>query len=75
MPIDLVAIAHGFFIFVFIIFWLLAFFIFYHLARFGIGLLPRQVAIFFLVGTAVLFSISFSIYTQLDLSFLNNIQI
>lgn len=45
-------------IFVFFLFWLVSFFILYHLTRFGIGLLPKRLALLFLVGAIILFSAS-----------------
>ncbi len=49
-------------------FWLMVFFIFYHLTRFGIGTLPKRLAALFLVGAVTLFSIALLFFTQIDLN-------
>ena len=50
---------------IFIFFWLTAFIIFYHLTRFGIGILPKKVAIIFLLGGMLLFALSIIAYINL----------
>ena len=52
----------------FFIFWLTAFFIIYHLARFGIGLLPKRLAALFLVGAIVLFSTTLLFYSPVNIN-------
>jgi hypothetical protein len=51
----------------FVFFWLVAFFIFYHLTRFGIGLLPKRIAALFIVGAVIFFSASLIAYFSLNL--------
>jgi hypothetical protein len=49
------------------LFWLFAFFIIYHLARFGVGTLPKRLGALFLGGAVVLSSAAFLSYASLDL--------
>ncbi len=53
---------------VLVFFWLVTFFIFYHLTRFGIGLLPKRVVALFIIGAVILFSLSLIGYATLDLN-------
>ena len=55
---------------IFLSYWLMAFAIVYHLARFGIGTLPKKWSLIFLFGTVILFSASFILYLRLDLNFI-----
>lgn len=52
---------------IFFAFWILAFFIFYHLTRFGVGILPKRLSALFLVGAVILFSTSVLFYSTLNL--------
>lgn len=52
---------------IFGIFWLASFVIFYHLTRFGIGTKPKKLAVLFLLGSVLLFSVSLVLYNTLDL--------
>lgn len=55
--------------FVFIIFyWVYAFVILYHLTRFGVGVQPKKFALFFLIGSALLFFVSVLIFATIDVS-------
>lgn len=56
----------------FIGFWITSFAILYHLIRFGIGVLPKKLAVLFLVGAISLFTWSIILFTRLDL---NNISL
>ncbi len=49
-------------------FWVVSFFILYHLTRFGVGLLPKRLAALFLTGAVVLFCTSLIFYTHVDLT-------
>lgn len=55
------------------IYWLGAFFILYHLIRFGIGTTPRKVALTFLGGALMLSLIATILFTQLNFGALANI--
>jgi hypothetical protein len=54
-------------IFVFLIFWLTAFVILYHLTRFGVGILPKRLSAIFLVGAVILFSASVILHSKLEI--------
>ena len=49
-------------------FWLGAFIILYHLARFGVGVLPKKLAIIFLVGALGIFTWCVVTYMKLDIT-------
>lgn len=49
------------------LFWLLAFFILYHLTRFGVGTFPKRLAALFLGGAVILSCVVFLSYASLDL--------
>lgn len=53
---------------VFLVFWVVAFVILYHLVRFGIGVQPKRFALAFLLGTVLLFFSSVVLYTRIDLN-------
>lgn len=53
---------------VFLGFWLVTFVIIYHLARFGVGTLPKKLAALCLIGGLALFTWSIISYIGLDLS-------
>lgn len=55
-------------VFLALIYWIPAFFIVYHLTRFGIGSRPKFIALVFLVGSVVLFSMFIIGASQLDLT-------
>ncbi|MBI2086956.1 MAG: hypothetical protein HYT69_02185 [Candidatus Zambryskibacteria bacterium] len=57
---------------VFGFFWLVAFVIIYHLARFGIGTTPKKFAAIFLLGGVLLFFGSILLYNSIEL---NSIQL
>ena len=65
---DFPVIANLFLIFLFLVFWLFAFFILYHLTRFGVGVFPKRLAALFLTGAVVLSSIVFLTYSSVDLN-------
>jgi hypothetical protein len=50
------------------LFWLLSFFILYHLVRFGVGTFPKRLGLLFLGGAVILSSIVFLSYASLDLT-------
>lgn len=52
----------------FIGFWITSFTILYHLIRFGIGVLPKKLAVLFLIGAITLFTWSVILFARLDLS-------
>ena len=51
-----------------IVYWVLSFFIIYHLTRFGIGARPKLIALIFFIGSIVLFSIFIISASRLDLN-------
>lgn len=51
-------------------FWLVAFVIFYHLSRFGVGTLPKKLSALFLVGSLGLFVWVILSYHNLDFNLL-----
>jgi hypothetical protein len=57
-----------FLIFLFVVFWLMAFFILYHLTRFGVGVFPKRLAALFLGGAVVLSSAVFLSYSAANIS-------
>jgi len=56
---------------VILIYWLHAFFIIYHLVRFGIGVKPKIYALIFFLGSMLLFMIAMFMYGQIDFSTLS----
>ena len=61
--------------FILFLFWLVVFAIFYHLARFGVGLLPKRLAALLLIGAVTLFSLTLFFFIKLDLSVLSTISL
>ncbi|MEK7217461.1 MAG: hypothetical protein AAB374_01640 [Patescibacteria group bacterium] len=57
-------------VFISLVYWIPAFFIVYHLTRFGIGSRPKFIALVFLVGSVILFSLFIIGASQFDLSVL-----
>ncbi|MEK7582686.1 MAG: hypothetical protein AAB452_02395 [Patescibacteria group bacterium] len=55
-------------VFLLLVYWTQAFFILYHLIRFGIGIAPKILALTFFLGSVVLFITTFASYTQVNLS-------
>lgn len=49
-------------------FWLVAFIIIYHLARFGIGVLPKKLSAIFLIGALGIFTWCVVTYMKLDIA-------
>jgi hypothetical protein len=49
-----------------LIYWVGAFFIVYHLLKYGITYWPKRVAAVFLAGSIVLSVLSFMLFTQID---------
>jgi hypothetical protein len=49
-----------------IFYWIMAFIIFYHLVRFGIGVQPKRYAIIFLLGSLILTVAIFIIFSRVD---------
>ncbi|MGD0976685.1 MAG: hypothetical protein ABR875_00075 [Minisyncoccia bacterium] len=49
-------------------YWIYAFFIIYHLVRFGIGVRPKIFALIFFFGSMALFMLAISAFNQIDLS-------
>ena len=47
------------------IYWSLAFTVLYHLLRFGVGTLPKKVAIVFLAGSILLSMVTIMFFTQI----------
>jgi hypothetical protein len=48
-------------------YWLMVFFMLYHLVRFGIGTAPKRIAVLYLAGSAVLFSTALLCLSAIDL--------
>jgi hypothetical protein len=61
----LFSIALGLFFF---LYWTSAFFVVYHLTRFGIGPVPKLFALVFLLGSMLLFSMTMLAYARVDFS-------
>jgi len=57
---------------VFIVYWVFAFSIVYHLTRFGVGTLPKKLATAYLLGTAVLFCWCFLVFAAIDFNILGS---
>lgn len=55
-------------ILLFCVFWVVAFVILYHLARFGVGALPKKLSTVFIAGAFILFSWSVVVLTNLELA-------
>lgn len=53
---------------VFLAFWSAAFAVFYHLTRFGVGILPKRLSALFLIGAMLIFAISIVLYQKVDLT-------
>ncbi|KKS88311.1 MAG: hypothetical protein A3G02_02845 [Candidatus Yanofskybacteria bacterium RIFCSPLOWO2_12_FULL_44_13b] len=51
-----------------LVYWIQAFFIIYHLIRFGIGPKPKIFSLIFFVGSALLFMLVAGLYVNADLS-------
>jgi hypothetical protein len=49
-----------------LVYWLLAFIIFYHLIRFGVGTQPKKIAAIFLLGAVGLFFVSVASFVRVD---------
>ena len=58
------------FVFAFLVFWVQAFFIIYHLTRFGIGPRPKFMALLFFVGSILLFMGVIVSYQRVDMPLL-----
>lgn len=54
---------------IFVVYWIEAFFIIYHLIRFGVGPRPKIFAMIFFIGSAVLFMAFISAYNQFSSNF------
>ena len=67
-----VSLAKLFFALLFLGYWLFAFFIVYHLTRFGIGSKQKIMALVFFVGSACLFLLVATTYYQVELPQFNN---
>ena len=52
----------------FFAYWIVVFVILYHLTRFGIGVVPKRLAMMCLLGSVALFGISVAFFVNLDLS-------
>ncbi len=50
------------------VYWTNAFFIIYHLTRFGVGPKPKILALVFFAGSFALFGIAAALYGQVDLT-------
>ena len=57
-------------VFLTLVYWIPAFFIVYHLTRFGISSRPKFIALLFFIGSVILFSLFIVGVSQLDLSVL-----
>lgn len=57
-------------VFLALLYWVPAFFIVYHLTRFGVGPRPKFIALVFLVGSVLLFSMFIITVSRLDLAVL-----
>jgi hypothetical protein len=55
-------------VFISLVYWVPAFFLFYHLTRFGIGTRPKQIAFVFMIGSVVIFSVFMIALSQVDFS-------
>jgi hypothetical protein len=56
---------------IFLGFWLVSFIILYHLARFGVGILPKKLAVGFLIGAFGIFTWCIVTFVKLDVSSIN----
>ena len=61
LPIAILAVAM-------IIYWVMAYFLIYHLTRFGVGAEPKMISFVFLLGSILLTIISIAVYNQLTLT-------
>ena len=50
------------------VYWINAFFIVYHLTRFGVGPKPKVLALVFFVGSCALFGVAAVLYSRIDLA-------
>ena len=53
---------------IFLVYWIAAFIILYHLTRFGIGVQPKKFAAIFLFGSVVLSGTAIILFMNLDLN-------
>jgi len=57
-----------FFVLAFCVYWLNAFFIIYHLTRFGIGTYPKLIALVFFAGSVALFAAVLITFGRMDVT-------
>ena len=50
------------------VYWVLAFIILYHLARFGVGIQPKRFAVIFLLGSVVLSGATIILFMNIDIN-------
>ena len=55
-------------VFLALVYWIPTFFVVYHLIRFGIGPRPKFIALVFLIGSVILFSLFIIGASQIDLT-------
>jgi hypothetical protein len=53
-------------VFISLVYWVPALFLFYHLVRFGIGTRPKQVAFIFMIGSVILFAVFMFALSRVD---------
>ncbi len=56
---------------IYLLYWVAAFILFYHLTRFGIGIHPKRLAAIFFIGSITLFLVSIITFSRIDLSFIS----
>jgi hypothetical protein len=52
---------------IFLLYWMMAFIILYHLTRFGIGVQPKRFAAIFLFGSLILSGVAIVLFTKINL--------
>ena len=69
------AVVTGIFAFFMLFYWVGAFFILYHLIRFGVGSSPKKMAVIFLAGSLFLCLITILLFGQIDFTQLSQTRI
>jgi hypothetical protein len=71
MTADISLIATGAFAIAMFAYWIGAFFILYHLTRFGVGSSPKKMAVIFLAGSLFLSMIAVLLFGQINFAAIN----
>ena len=69
------AVVTGVFSFLMLLYWVGAFFILYHLIRFGVGSSPKKMSVIFLAGSLFLCLITILLFGQIDFTALSQTRI